>query len=613
MTNDGPAADPNAPSTSDAWRFDYRLTGWARESHNAAVYCVAFCGKGGTTECEEGGEEEEEEEGGGGDEGGLPLDRVFASAGSRRITVYYAPALAPSPSPSSSVEDAAAGKEAGETAETRPQRRQQQLQERRRRRQQQGQKQQEEQQQLPFSVLQTYVDAAADEEFYVCKWARRQGSIGGSSSSSRGRTKRAKGQEARRTTGGGGGARDLPLLLAGGRRGTLRVLDPALGGLAWSARGHGGPINDIAAHPTRPALALTASRDQSARLWNLEARCCVACFAGGDGAHVAEVLSVDWHPVDPLTFVSCGFDSGVKVWSLEGISGAVEESFLGGGGGREGGRGRRRRRRGDSGPDGGGPGAPLAPFAPRVVPSPRFSSQRVHSAVADCVRFLGPGVLLSKTVDDRVLVWGVEGLAGLPCPLRARGGAPSSEVSAGGPSGAPAPAAAAAASASAAAPPHTAVAPPPRPEEPRVRLLNSLRLSKADDVYFVRFSLDARGDTLACGGKEGRVCVFDPRRVPLPAGGPAEPRKKLRCAVPRGVKSVLKDQARGGKGGGGGGGGAAPPPHPSSAAAAPGGCGGGSVVRQTALSDDGSTLLASCDDGTIWRFDRPRHKGGGEA
>ena len=59
MTNDGPAADPNAPSTSDAWRFDYRLTGWARESHNAAVYCVAFCGKGGTPACEEGGEEEE--------------------------------------------------------------------------------------------------------------------------------------------------------------------------------------------------------------------------------------------------------------------------------------------------------------------------------------------------------------------------------------------------------------------------------------------------------------------------------------------------------------------------------------------------------------------------
>ena len=73
MTNDGPAADPNAPSTSDAWRFDYRLTGWARESHNAAVYCVAFCGKGGTPACEEGGEEEQEEEGGGGDEGELPL------------------------------------------------------------------------------------------------------------------------------------------------------------------------------------------------------------------------------------------------------------------------------------------------------------------------------------------------------------------------------------------------------------------------------------------------------------------------------------------------------------------------------------------------------------
>ena len=497
---------------------------------------------------------------------------MFASAGSRRITVYFAPALPPPASSLSRIPspDGDGGAE-------------KHLQ----------QQQQQQQQQLPFSVLQTYLDEAADEEFYVCKWSHRL------YSSTRKKRKRARKEAKRKEL-------SLPLLLAAGKRGVLRVIDPSLGGLSWTARGHGGSINDIAVHPTKPALALTASRDQSVRLWNLESRCCVARFAGGDGAHVAEVLSVDWHPSDPLAFASSGFDSSVKVWSLEGIAGAVEASF--GEGGR---RGRRARR----GPDGGDEtdDRPFAPFAPRIVPSPRFTSQRVHLRVADCVRWLGPGVILSKTVDDRVLCWAVDGVEGLTCPLR---GAPASaaEVASSGPLSSPASASAAPAAPGAARPPTSSSALVPKLEEPRVRLLNSLRLSKADDVYFVRFSLDANGETLACGGREGKVCVFDPRRVPLPAGGPAEPRKKLRCAVPRGVKSILKEQQQGRIGGGGGGG--APSAAKMQEGAASAGCGGESVVRQTALSDEGSTLIASCDDGTIWRFDRPSGKrggGGGEA
>lgn len=371
------------------------------------------------------------------------------------------------------------------------------------------------------------------------------------------------------------------------------MIDPKLGGLSWTARGHGGSINDIAVHPTVPSLALTASRDQSVRLWNLEARCCAAQFAGGDGAHVAEVLSVDWHPLDPFVFASSGYDSSVKVWSLEGVKEAVEASF-------EHERGLERRRgRFDDGAaaadgNGGGGGGAFAPFAPRIVPSPRFSSQRVHSRVADCIRWLGPGVLLSKTVDDRVLAWSVEGVEGLPCPvldISSSAGAGKNAAATSAPAKAPAPSS---------PPPPTLV---PRPEEPRVRLLNSLRLSEADDVWFLRFSLDARGETLACGGREGRVCVFDPRRVPEPGGGPAEPMRRLRCAVPRGVKSVLRERRAGG-------GGRGPPPSSSSSAPPLASVGGESVVRQTALSDDGSTLLASCDDGTIWRFDRPG-KGGG--
>ena len=36
----------------------------------------------------------------------------------------------------------------------------------------------------------------------------------------------------------------------------------------------------------------------------------------------------------------------------------------------------------------------------------------------------------------------------------------------------------------------------------------------------------------------------------------------------------------------------------------------GAAVRQTAVSRDGTIVLASCEDGTIWRWDKVRSKGG---
>lgn len=44
-------------------------------------------------------------------------------------------------------------------------------------------------------------------------------------------------------------------------------------------------------HPSRPQLVLTASKDESVRLWSLAGRCCVAVFKG-EGAHAHEVLSL---------------------------------------------------------------------------------------------------------------------------------------------------------------------------------------------------------------------------------------------------------------------------------------------------------------------------------
>lgn len=62
-----------------------------------------------------------------------------------------------------------------------------------------------------------------------------------------------------------------------------------------SLRGHGKDIHDVAVHPSRPQLVLTASKDESIRLWNLQSSCCVAVFQG-EGAHTHEVISLvrDW-------------------------------------------------------------------------------------------------------------------------------------------------------------------------------------------------------------------------------------------------------------------------------------------------------------------------------
>lgn len=78
-------------------------------------------------------------------------------------------------------------------------------------------------------------------------------------------------------------------------------------------------------------------------------------------------------------------------------------------------------------------------------------------------------------------------------------------------------------------------------------------------VWWVRFSLDFRGELLACGNRSGQVFLWHPH----------EARKEARHVLLR---------------------------KPPSAKG---------TVRQTAVSYDGSTVLFSCDDGTIWRFDAP--------
>lgn len=92
-----------------------------------------------------------------------------------------------------------------------------------------------------YPIPPPHTDPQASEEYFVCAWSLDP-------------------------------ATGAPLLLLAGKRGVLLAVDAATGRLAACMEGHGSSINDMAVHPTRPHLVVTASRDQSLRLWNLRTR-----------------------------------------------------------------------------------------------------------------------------------------------------------------------------------------------------------------------------------------------------------------------------------------------------------------------------------------------------
>jgi WD40 repeat protein len=104
-------------------------------------------------------------------------------------------------------------------------------------------------------------------------------------------------------------------LAAAGKRGVLRILNVSQCKLELSLIGHGESINDVKTHPRDPALVLTASKDESLRLWNLRTKSTVAVFAGLRG-HRGEVLYADFH-LTGNRFASCGIDNSIRIWEID--------------------------------------------------------------------------------------------------------------------------------------------------------------------------------------------------------------------------------------------------------------------------------------------------------
>ncbi len=114
------------------------------------------------------------------------------------------------------------------------------------------------------------------------------------------------------------------LCCVGGRRGIIKIIDTVRMSLLLTLSGHGNEIYDMSINPTNPWLLISASKDESLRLWNIKNAQCLAIFAGHEG-HRDAVLSVDWHPLGEM-FVSSGMDETIKIWSVKGeeVSNAIE-------------------------------------------------------------------------------------------------------------------------------------------------------------------------------------------------------------------------------------------------------------------------------------------------
>ena len=169
-----------------------------------------------------------------------------------------------------------------------------------------------------------------------------------------------------------------PLLVAAGKNAVISVMNVTQKKVTMSLLGHGGDINYLTVHPKHRSLVLSASKDESLRLWNLATGICVAIFGGLKG-HCGDVLHCDFN-YEGTEFCSCGMDSCVKIWRLADIEKEIAASY-------------------EYDPEQGD----HSQFKVVVVQVPAFSTNHHHKNYIDCVRFFG-SLVLSKSVHSEVLL-----------------------------------------------------------------------------------------------------------------------------------------------------------------------------------------------------------------
>ncbi|KAM0919379.1 hypothetical protein ACQ4PT_008286 [Festuca glaucescens] len=299
-----------------------------------------------------------------------------------------------------------------------------------------------------MAILQSYIDEDNLQSFYTLSWASDLDSS--------------------------------PLLVAAGSNGIIRVINCATEKPFKSFVGHGDSINEIRTQPLKSSLFISASKDESVRLWNVHTGICILIFAGG-GGHRNEVLSVDFHPSDIYRIASCGMDNTVKIWSMKEFWPYVEKSFT-------------------------WTDLP-SKFPTKYVQFPLMTAV-VHSNYVDCTRWLGDFVL-SKSVDNEIILW-----------------EPKTKDQS--------------------------------PGEGSIDILQKYPVPDCD-IWFIKFSCDFHFNQLAIGNRDGKIYVWE-----------------VQASPPVLINKLGSQQCK-------------------------------SPIRQTAVSFDGSTILACCEEGVIYRWDEVDH------
>jgi len=315
------------------------------------------------------------------------------------------------------------------------------------------------------------------------------------------------------------------LCCVAGKCAIIKVIDTVQRSLILTLVGHGDEIYDLSFSPSDSWLLVSASKDESLRLWNVQTATCIAMFAGHEG-HCDSVLSVAFHPLGQK-IVSSGMDTTIKIWNLDGedMKKSITESFRV----RPKSRGIRKKLN-VGGPERITSTCPNPHTLCEQLPS--FSSKKMHTDYVDCVQFVGD-LILSKSITNTISLW-------KPDLKEAIGETHSFSATT---------------DASSTAKPHKRL---PIQQEDVVIPLRDFELSQCN-IWFVRFQTDAECTMLAAGNCAGEIRVWEI------GGSSAHSGRKHFCTLTNPMCT--------------------------------------STVRMVSFSPDGNILIATCDDGTVWKWD----------